>query len=215
MTKNVVNRIDRDVLIRRVTYEDVDELIKICRMSFPDSLRWQGPSFYARKWWNITLGLPSCETWVSLSDGQAVGFLILVTDGGRYKKARRKLRPGLLFVLAAMGTCPKLFLKKLLCRIFMAISTRARDSFAEDIDVSPCTRIELVAVLPHMQNKGLGTKMLEFSIKRSSELRRKGITLLVNSSNISAIRVYEKVAFKKTGQSKRGLTYTKVISETP
>ena len=207
------NRTRPDMFIRRVTHEDIDELIKICRASFPDTLRWHCPKFYARKQWETTLGLSSCEAWGCSLDGRIVGLLILVTNVSQHKKEKWELWSRPLAVFCTFATCPKLFTNKLLRRISTVISTNSHISYADDVDSSSYTWIELVVVSPHMWRKGLGARMLEFSIKRSSQLGREAVKLSVKPSNKNAIRLYEELGFKTTGQSKYGDIYTKVLCQ--
>jgi GNAT superfamily N-acetyltransferase len=182
-------------------------------MSFPDSLRWHCPKFYARKQWETTLGLSSCEAWGCSLDGRIVGLLILVTNVSQHKKEKWELWSRPLAVFCTFATCPKLFTNKLLRRISTVISTNSHISYADDVDSSSYTWIELVVVSPHMWRKGLGARMLEFSIKRSSQLGREAVKLSVKPSNKNAMRLYEELGFKTTGQSKYGYIYTKVLCQ--
>ena len=53
------------------------------------------------------------------------------------------------------------------------------------------------------RNLGIGSKLLEMLIKKSSELKCKSITLEVNAKNLHAIHLYEKFAFKRIGLRKK------------
>ena len=116
-------------------------------------------------------------------------------------------------MFCTFATCPKLFTNKLLRRISTVISTNSHISYADDVDSSSYTWIELVVVSPHMWRKGLGARMLEFSIKRSAQLGREAVKLSVKPSNKNAMRLYEELGFKRTGQSKYGYIYTKVLCQ--
>lgn len=54
-----------------------------------------------------------------------------------------------------------------------------------------------IAVVEHEENKGLGTKLLEFMIKDCTEKEIKSITLEVKITNKKAIHLYEKFGFTK------------------
>ncbi len=216
MNKSNINSLNYgNVRIRRSGCEDIDQLIKICRASFPDSLKWQGPAFYARKWWKSTLQLTSCEVWVCLLDGQPAGFSMLLTDVSRYNKEKCRLSRNPLFALFAFATCPKLFITKILRKISKAIHRPCKDNHAGDIDGLVCsaTWLELIAVSSHMRRMGLAARLLEFCVERTKQFGRDAISLRVEANNTNAIRLYEKCGFAGTGQSGSSLAYEKVVNK--
>lgn len=63
--------------------------------------------------------------------------------------------------------------------------------------------IFMLAVLPEYQNKGLGTKLLEFAEQEALNRRLKKCSLLVRTANKGAIRFYERHGYKKVKTYKR------------
>ncbi|MDR1976831.1 MAG: GNAT family N-acetyltransferase [Campylobacteraceae bacterium] len=60
-------------------------------------------------------------------------------------------------------------------------------------------RIYSLAVKKEFRSCGVGLKLLEKSIAHAKDRDKKSINLEVNAANLSAIRLYEKVGFVKTG----------------
>ena len=75
-----------NILIRRAVNEDISALVKICRSSFQESLRWQGPGFGAQSWWQFMINCPHCETWVLLDAEKIAGFIVPILDVNQYNK---------------------------------------------------------------------------------------------------------------------------------
>ena len=59
--------------------------------------------------------------------------------------------------------------------------------------------IERIYLLEKYQGKGLGRKMIEFSIEKAIQKKKKKIWLGVWEKNPKAISFYEKMGFEKTG----------------
>lgn len=200
-----------DVCIRRANCGDVERLAEICQVSFPDSLRWQGSSFYAKKWWRSTLKLNSCEVWVPQLNGQPAGFSMIIKDIKQYKKRKCKLSRNPLFAILAFVTCPKLFITQIPPKISKVIHQNGSNKHAGGVGKSAW--LELIAVPPNMQHKGLATKMLDFCIERTKQFGRAAIGLTVEEENKNAIGLYEKSGFVETGQSCGSLVYEKIVNE--
>ena len=70
--------------IQRAGLSDIGELVKICRISFPMSPRWQGPDSLGRKWWQTALNAEEVESWV-LSDSNAIAaFCAIIINEDRW-----------------------------------------------------------------------------------------------------------------------------------
>lgn len=200
--------------VRRAKYEDVGELVNICRKSFPDSLKWRGLTSSAEKWWHIALDLPCCETWVCLCDEKIEGYVLLISDINRYNREKKKQRPSFGTLLLILMIHPRLLITKIFKRIFSCNSTSVRQVITDNSKKSAdeLLWIELIAVSPKMRRKGLGVAMLRFCEQRAAELRRKIIKLNVGKKNVGAIRLYEKSAFVKTNETRYEYIYTKPVA---
>lgn len=202
------------VSVRRAGYEDVGELVNICRKSFPDSLKWRGLTSSAEKWWRIAIDLPCCETWVCLCDGKIEGYVLLISDINRYNQEKKKQRPSLGTMLLILMIYPRLLITKILKRVFSRNSTSIRQVITDDSKKSAdeLLWVELIAVSPNSRGKGLGAAMLKFCEQRAAELQRKAIKLNVNKKNIDPIRLYERSGFVKTVETRYEYIYTKPVA---
>ena len=82
----------RNKNIRRASIGDIESLIKICRIIFPDYLVWC-TNRCARKWWEYIIRSKSQETWVYQLNNEIVALNRFVIDANPYEKDIRKLKP--------------------------------------------------------------------------------------------------------------------------
>jgi len=59
-----------------------------------------------------------------------------------------------------------------------------------------------IVIAQHAQNKKLGTALLTFTLQALKEIGISTVFLEVRKSNIAAIRLYEKLGFRKAGDRK-------------
>ena len=71
-------------------------------------------------------------------------------------------------------------------------------------------RLNGIAVDFPFRSKGYGKKLVEFLMEKARS-SKKNITLLVDSTNISALKMYYSLNFKKTRVSKRRLNGTTLL----
>jgi GNAT superfamily N-acetyltransferase len=65
-----------------------------------------------------------------------------------------------------------------------------------------------IGVSPSHQNKGIGTYLVDFILKKLKEQNFDGVRILVGTENENAIKLYTKFGFKNCGQiEKYGLEY--------
>src|SRR4030042_3391280 len=91
--------------MRVATNQDFDTLTNICRLCFPEMLRWRAPKSHSRKWWRRLINSGYCEVWICMNHGQAIGFIELDLDKtqSQYCYAWERHRPSLfvkLYLLA-------------------------------------------------------------------------------------------------------------------
>ena len=199
------NLADQQVIFRRMGYEDIDKLITICQMSFPDSLRWASPHSYAHRWWSTISETRSCEAWVSLSGEEITGFVLLIIDTEEWRKVKKlQLKMKLSELLSVFERSPIRFATRAVKKLFGKKGSEV--TFFHNINgTAPApVWIELIAVTPQMQCKGIGMKLVEFSKQRAAQLSRKQLMLLVNIKNTPAQELYKKFGFKRVNSSQSG-----------
>lgn len=60
-------------------------------------------------------------------------------------------------------------------------------------------QINNIAVLPDYRNRGIGSRLLDFAIETGKSMGVNSFTLEVRSSNIGAVKLYEKHGFEADG----------------
>jgi len=199
--------------IRRASYDDIGELIKICRDSFSGSLRWQGARFGARRWWQFMVNSQYCETWILLNAEKIAGFVVPILDVDEYNKEKRKQYRSIRAFLPVLMSPPRLLITKASKRIFSHdfVKTRHAKSAGSKKLAANSLWIELIAVSPNMRRKGYGAALLKFCEQKAAELRYEGLKLSVKKKDTAAIGLYEKVGFVATAEGKQSYIYTKAL----
>jgi len=201
--------------IRRACCQDINELIAITREAYKDSLKWHSRRAMAKKWWGLFLDSRCCETWVCLCNENIEGFVVLILDVDQYNEQKRKQRPSLGDVLFMSMTHPVLLIRKIFGRIFSRNAMIIGQPTVQNSEGSATDTlwVELMAVLPNMRRKGLATTMLRFCSQRATELCRNTIKLCVDKKNAGARRLYEKLGFFMTTNTKYSCIYTKALTQ--
>ena len=65
--------------------------------------------------------------------------------------------------------------------------------------IAPEGEIYRLAVAPHKRNRGLGYRLLDYSVKTSRGKGLESLFLEVRSKNLPAIKLYEAYGFKRVG----------------
>ena len=216
-----------DLVIRRATFQDADDLTTICHLCYPDMLKWRGPRFHTRKWWRTLVDAEYCELWVCLSDGQVVGFLVFVLDREQYEEARSRHGPGLLAAFYVFATCPRLFIRKALQKLKQNGTKSLRKlvrspSNDDEIHTSEGIRRQFdsqiswvgrIAMVPSMQGQGVGTEMLRFCFQRATELGYREIRATIERGNTKSIGLFEKLGFAMmTYEGQHNFVYRKTLT---
>ncbi len=68
-----------------------------------------------------------------------------------------------------------------------------------------------VAVIPEMQRKGIGRKLVEEALKYAESRRKEVVYLLVGAENAVAINLYGKLGFRKKGKLERKIWGMEVL----
>lgn len=90
-----------------------------------------------------------------------------------------------------------------LSKYIVAKANRKILGFAGVIDTIDQVEITNIVVKKNMRNKGIGNLLLNKLISIAKTMQKNSITLEVNSSNVDAIKLYEKNGFKTYGLRKK------------
>lgn len=200
-------------MIRRATQKDIEGLVKICKESFPGSIRWQNPSLQARRWWTEVIGSLSSETWVCVNNCQIVGLCLLVLDEALYAKEKRQLGGSVFARVCALIISPRVVVHKI-CEIIADSGSGRGKDFPINIPAPRINKrawIELIAVALQARGQGLAKEMLQFCVNRALQLGREGIQLSTGAANKAAISCYEKSGFVRTAKKSGKYNYTKLL----
>jgi len=205
------------VTIRRAAPNDMEPLLAICRDSFLDSIRWQGPRFLATRWLTVAIVSRSSEIWVCSKDNKIAGFCIIITDQGLWRIERPKRDGPMLTRMLALAICPTIVFRKICNRIANFLN-RSHNSPPDQHNLTTLKAgesiwIELIAVSDVMRRQGLAKYMLRFCENYAKELKRSALKLCVGSINKPARNLYEQTGFVCTVQTPVSCIYTKMLSE--
>ncbi|MCK5605683.1 GNAT family N-acetyltransferase [Candidatus Pacearchaeota archaeon] len=205
----------RGSLIRQAGCEDMDQLVETCRLSFPQSLRWQSDKLLARQWWEVVLVSQAAKTWVVEEDGVITAFCILIDEEDIWAKERFLRRRSIaMYILSALrhplvtacrvGQAWRCFVKRNRSPVF-------HKQMPAEWNSKMRTWIGLVAVRPHRRNAGLAGMLLEYCDYETKELGRRGIALRVVSGNTAAKFLYEKHGYACFRSDVKGDLYAKIL----
>jgi hypothetical protein len=202
--------------LRRATAGDVEKLITICRGSFPDTLRWQVGGTPARRWWAAALPSTACETWVSVSDDDVQGVVVLVTDEQKWAAERRAARGSRRQWLAALlrrpwkaGAVVRRFLRRRATAATAGAPQRVAHTPPQDR-----TWVEMFAVAARPDEPGVAAGLLRQVESRTRELDRHAVQVTVRPADRPALRRYARCGFGLVHRSRRALILAKRLGRT-
>ena len=186
--------------IRKATFEDLFQLVEICNKCFPSRLRWTSKRYLARSWWKVALTDSAAEAWVFVENNTIKGFCVLIINEPKWNEQRR-IRRGSLFSgglsmilhpIIAFHFVLGAFTKNLRINSFSSVANR---DLPAGWGPHWRTWLELIAVKPEQQGKGVAGKLIDKCCQRTIDLGRHAVALKVNAHNTTAKRLYEKHGF--------------------
>ena len=199
------------IIMRRAIEDDIDTLVKISRISFPDQLIWCSRK-QAAKAWKKFINSKYQEVWVCQFNNEVVSVIRFEKNSSRCYKENMELKPGLVTVFGYLIVRPRLLFEKIIGRIINKSSTVKY--YAKDINilVKNCMWCHTNAVLPKMRKKGLGSKMMSICERRGVELGYDSLIGFIKPGNKASMRCHEKLGFKRVGKIKGEYLYIKMLS---
>lgn len=203
---------DSAVILRRTIPDDAPALARICRDSFPNTLRWQASRAGAESWWSRVIDEPSAEVWSAATGGRVAGLLLAVVDEPAWSRARRAFRPSRPRDAAALAARPLTMWRVLR---HLALPPRVDDGRSvtrEKNEVKPPRLwIELIAVDPASRGAGIARRILDLAEHRAAIEDRPEIRLRVDRANSGAIRLYERAGYTVVSVAPRALIMRKAV----
>ncbi len=200
-----------ETVLRRAEPGDVEQLVALCRRSFPESLRWQVGGDPARRWWRAVLPSASCETWVSAGPGGIQGYFVLVINERDRNFARRVAD-------AARGPWLRAALRRpwaVAAHVFRGLRRRRKGAAAApSVQRTPPgerTWVELIAVAPRCRGRGVAALLLEHAESRTRQMKRRAVQLTVTPGNRVALQRYARSGYGLVHESAGGLILGKHV----
>jgi GNAT superfamily N-acetyltransferase len=181
-------------------------------------IRWRAPRSVCRAWWRRELASEASETWVYLSDGTAVAYIVLVLDPNAYARDKAS-RLGLAGTAVAVFRAPHLFLWRLYAHLAHLKEPGGgrgggrKDTTSVNALASKSLWIQPIAVNPTLHGRGVGTALMSFADARASVLGFRSIRLSVELGNTGAIHLYEKCGYSLTRRQYGRGYYAKTLTE--
>ena len=161
-------------------------------------------------WWMAVLRCSPriAESWVMASpDGGVVAVCVLVIDEVDWKLQRRSRRGPWTVRCFSAVLCPILAL-----RAFAARPGGMKSGSTPPVGVRNRTWLEMLAVSPDRQGRGLAKRLLDLCEDRTMKMGRRGICLRVETQNVRARRLYEKRGFLSYAEDETAAYYAKFLS---
>jgi len=202
--------------IRQATLADLDQLLEVCRQSFPESLRRQANRL-ARRWWKAVIVTKTAETWVVEQDGHIRAFCVLVKDEILWLKEAALRSSSIMLNLFSALRHPLAS-----CHCVSRMLNRALRKIAKPAPQAPMpsewsprmrTWVEMIATRPDSRGRGLARRLLEQCDVRAKELGRKAVGLRVESDNTAAKSLYEKCGYVRLRSDSRGDVYANFLEK--
>lgn len=202
-------------MIRRVSISDIKELLRICKDCFPTSPRWNGSVAFASHWWNSAILSPAAEVWVSLHNDDISGFYVLVINEDVWNREKRQRCGKFITRLLALISCPLLAMTEIRKRSRRMMIRLIKKSSREFHSIPNADRswIELMAVSTNSQGMGYAKRLMNHCEERSMLSSKFYISLLVDTDNIPARKLYEKHGYTFCIQGKYRTRYEKHLEE--
>lgn len=190
-------------IIRAANAADIPALTSICAEAFPGERRWLSP-VTATRWWGVVVASDHAEVWVMEDAGSALGLLLIVHDEVGWNAEKTRRRPTMTDVLQAG---PRVWFAR---RSTPASNVRSREP--SELPVAERVWIELIAIRPIAQGRGLGTRLLDHADERTIALGRRAIRLNVYEANAGAHAAYERTGYLHDGDHDGRRVYTKHLN---
>jgi len=204
-----------DIAIRRANKADVASLLNICRRSFPYDILYQGVRWHRENWWQVAIISEAADTYVIERDSRIVAFALLVKNEDMWNKERKKRHN--LFVVRFLSriVCPMLAAAEIHRKLKNLLSGTEKYLLKPSVKRSyHRTWLELLAVLPEERGQGIAKRLIQECESLTKAMGREAIELMVSSTNLPAIKWYEKMGYEKIATSSEYEFYVKVLNST-
>ncbi len=202
-------------IVRKCVLQDLDQLVEICRHSFPKNIRWRANCEMAKQWWRAVFVSQAAEAWVVEKGGVVIAFCVLVKDEVMWAEEKEFRKGSILAHFVSALHHPLLACYQVGQNLKAAVKKKHPIIYHRHIPewctLEMRTWIELIAVSPDYQGKGFAKRLLSHCYLVTNRLGRKVIGLRVAPENAFAKNFYKKHGFICQQSDSKGDLYFKHI----
>ena len=200
------------IIIRRAVKDDIESLVYISKISFPNQLIWFTRD-QAKKTWEHIIKSSYQEIWVCQFHDEVIAVIRLEIDEVESKKEFEEIKPGLCTILGYFISNPCILIEKIFKRIIRKyLSNKFYYDDLKEFGINSVWCFTS-AVHPKMRNKGIGTRMMNFCEARALEMGYDSIKFCIKKNNNGSIRLHERLGFIRVGEIKDQYFYIKKLSK--
>jgi hypothetical protein len=212
----------RKIEISRADDSTIQDIITICKQSFPLSAKENSPRKILKKKWKHLIKSQAIEVYVILVNNKIAGFSVLIVDLNALRIEKKSIRfiDRILYALGqviAMLFNVNIFkasLKKAV-KTFYSKSNNFHKAIATEpkkFSVDKLAWYELAAISIDYQGMGLGKRLYSFIVNRACELSKEVIVGRADDDNVSGRALFEKLGYILTAHTSDGqVTYKKFL----
>ena len=200
--------------LRRACLTDVQQLVVLSRICFPQTWPWYAPMWYLLPLWTAILRSKAAETYLALLENRPVGFAVLVVNEPLWN-AERKFRHGSYVRRAcAVSQRPLHGLRLALKRLRLAMSARLSTSQAPELSRLCDDRVFLgtLGVMPDLRRHGIARALMELRENRAKELCRSLAWGMTDIGNTPAERFLTTYGYRCVRNSRLGTTWERILT---
>ena len=202
-----------DIKMRLASITDLETLVYICRVCFPEEYRWKSILPLAKQWWRIVLESKASQTWVVEDSKGIFAFRTVVLDLELWKAESKRRNGSRMFRMTATLCCPFAAVWKRLWKTAVVLLTDKRPTRYR----SPAKSFERIAwgerigVLPRLRRAGVSSLLLRASNEKIREAGATAIETHIDADNTPARRNVEKNGYILVSEGPRGCLYRKSL----
>jgi len=201
--------LQKEVILRAAQPTDLDALVQMCKICFPDNYRWQSIYPIARKWWHAVVESKASQALVLEDSIGIFAYSVLVLDLALWREESRNRNGSRVDQIIAAISCPNIAVWKRLWKITRVRLTKkrpCRNSVAQRNDEKTAWE-ESTAVLPRRRNQGFSILLIKESAKSARNVGAARIQAHIDSKNIASRQMHEKIGFVLISEDIRGCLY--------
>ena len=204
-----------DVRCWRASLADLNELVYVCRVCFPEYYRWRSFVPIGRKWWKVVLESEVSQTWVLEDINGVFAFDLLVLDTALWKEESKKRNGSFFFRILSVVCCPyPIVWKRLLKTTKMRFkSGRTEKKQASDSNNQTTAWVEMTAVLPRSRNQGWAIWLIQARGHRALQAGVSIIETRIDLDNVPSRRMADKAGYVLISEDPGGCLYRKYLKD--